>query len=174
MNLACIPNALNRFHFVPAVAPKLWECLQKLHEAVLFCQFDAWCVLLLVACLLIDTLAGTSSKPGYHHLPLCSFGLCAHAGALQCLKRADSKEPSIAWMEGSKHSTSNSHFISVYQVLLRTLCQSWHTLAGQEAGDIDIIRDKYVPEPDEENLSKLHRVSSDSLPDMTFVELLPS
>lgn len=147
----CIPNALNRFHFVPAVAPKLWECLQKLHEAVLFCQFDACCVLLRVR----STVAGTSSKPGYHHLPLCSFGLCAHAGALQ-------------------HSTSDSHFISFYQVLLCTLCQSWHILAGQEAGDIDIIRDKYVPEPDEENLSKLHCVSSDSLPDTAFVELLPS
>lgn len=66
---------------MPAVAPKLWECLQKLHEAipalsVIFFWFRGRFALF---------CSGATSQPGHHYFPLCGSGLCAHAGAWQVL-----------------------------------------------------------------------------------------
>ena len=76
------PLSLHTFSLcpMPAVAPKLWECLQKLHEAIVlsvtFFWFRGRFALL---------SAGATSQPGYHYFPLCGSGLRAHAGAWQVL-----------------------------------------------------------------------------------------
>ena len=97
----CISMHFKRFHFVPAVAPKLWECLQKLHEAVFFCQFDAWCVL---SCwVFVDRHRQWQGQP--LNLGTITFHFAALVSVLTLVPCSVSNRGPIRGMDGGKKQT---------------------------------------------------------------------